>query len=350
MARGYLMLKLDTSQLKPGMVLSDDVESIKSGAILVSKGTVLNKRIIRRIHNQGVKYAFVYDPDEDAEDIKQNSLIIRYEKLSDKVEDVFSDVKIGKKIILTEINDELDDLIVEIIQHNNILGRLRQLEEKDDYTFNHSLNVAMLAIMIGKWLNYSEKQIKQIALTGLFHDIGKLKISDNILQKPGELTIEEREIMMKHPIYSYNVLLDTIGISKNILLGVLQHHEREDGSGYPYGIKGDKIHEYAKIIAICDVYDALTSDRNYRKKVSPFYAAEILEEQSFGILDPYITRLFLNKISEFYVGCEVLLSNNEIGKIIYVHPQSPNKTIVKTGDKYINFLEPQEVTIVDIIK
>ena len=156
--------------------------------------------------------------------------------------------------------------------------------------------------------------------------------------------------MMKHPIYSYNVLLDTIGISKNILLGVLQHHEREDGSGYPYGIKGDKIHEYAKIIAICDVYDALTSDRNYRKKVSPFYAAEILEEQSFGILDPYITRLFLNKISEFYVGCEVLLSNNEIGKIIYVHPQSPNKTIVKTGDKYINFLEPQEVTIVDIIK
>ncbi len=240
---------------------------------------------------------------------------------------------------------------MEIIQHNNILGRLRQLEEKDDYVFNHSLNVAMLAIMIGKWLDYSEKQIKQIALTGLFHDIGKLKISDNILQKPRELTIEEREIMMKHPIYSYNVLLDTVGISKNVLIGVLQHHEREDGSGYPpHGIKGDKIHEYSKIIAVCDVYDALTSDRYYRRKISPFYAAEMLEEQSFGgALDPYITRLFLDKLSEFYVGCEVLLSSGEVGTIIYVHPQNPTKSIVKSGDEYINFLEPQEVTIVDII-
>lgn len=344
------MIKVYANELKPGMVLSEDVGSLKSGAILVSKGTVLNKKIIRKIRNQGVKYVFIYDPEEYAEDIKQNNFMIRYEIFSDKVEKVFSDIKLGKKIILSEINDELDELIVEIIQNNNILGRLRQLEEKDDYTFNHSLNVSMLATMIAKWLNYTDKQIKQIALTGLFHDIGKLKISDDILHKPGKLTNEEQEIMMKHPIYSYNILLDTVGISKNILVGVLQHHEREDGSGYPYGLKGDKIHEYAKIIAVCDVYDALTSDRYYKEKISPFYAAEVLEEQSFGILDPHITQLFLNKVSEFYAGCKVLLSNGKEGEIIYVHPQRPTKTIVKSGDEYINFLEPQDVFIVDIIE
>ena len=116
------------------------------------------------------------------------------------------------------------------------------------------------------------------------------------------------------------------------------------------GIKGNKIHEYAKIIAVCDVYDVLTSDRQYKNKISPLYAAEILEEQSFSVLDPKITRMFLDKTSEFYVGCTVILSNGKEGEIIYVHPQSPTKTIVKLGDKYINFLEPQSVSIVDIIK
>ena len=156
--------------------------------------------------------------------------------------------------------------------------------------------------------------------------------------------------MRKHPIYSFNILSETIGISKNVLIGVLQHHEREDGSGYPQGIKGDKIHEYAKVVAVCDVYDALTSDRQYKNKSSPFYAAEVLEEQSFGVLNPIITRLFLDKIAEFYVGSKVLLSNGEEGEIIYVHPQNPTKTIVKIGDKYINFLEPQDISVVDIIK
>ena len=270
--------------------------------------------------------------------------------LSDKMENVFTDVKFGKKIILTEISKELDGLIVEIIQNNNILGRIRQLEEKDDYTFNHSLNVSMLATMIGKWLNYSDKDIKQLALSGLFHDIGKLKISDNIINKPGKLTDREEEIMKKHPIYSFNIISETIGISKNVSIAVLHHHEREDGGGYPQGIKGDKIHEYAKIIAICDTYDALTSDREYQNKTSPFYAAEILEEQSFGILNPRITRLFLDRIAEFYVGCKVLLSNGEEGRIIYVHPQSPTKTIVKLGNRYINFLDAQDISIIDIIK
>jgi HD-GYP domain-containing protein (c-di-GMP phosphodiesterase class II) len=344
------MAKISINDLKPGMVLEDNVESLRSGAILVSKGTVLNKKVIRKIHNQGIKEVTVYDENSNSEDVLKNNLVIKYEILSDKMEDVFKDIKFGKKIILTEISEELDDLIVEIIQNDNILGRIRQLEEKDDYIFDHSLNVSMLATMVGKWLDYSDKHIKQLALTGLFHDIGKLKIADNIVHKPTKLTEEEFEIMKKHTVYSFNILSETVGISKNILIGVLQHHEREDGSGYPHRLKGDKIHEYAKIVAVCDVYDALTSDREYKTKISPFYAAEILEEQSFGVLNPRITRLFLDKIANFYAGSRVLLSNGEEGEIIYVHPQSPTKVIVKVDDKYINFLESQNLSIVDIIK
>lgn len=344
------MQKTKTHELEPGMVLADDVGSIRSGAILISKGTVLNKKSIKKIYDQGIRYVYIYDENDISSSLEENKLEIKYEILADKLDNVFTDIKIGKKIILTEINNEVDSLIDEIIDNDNILARIRELEEKDDYTFNHSLNVSMLATMLGKWMRYSQKQIKQLAIAGLFHDIGKLKINDNIINKPGKLTDEEFKKIKEHSIYGYNILKETVGISKNISLAVLQHHEREDGSGYPLGLKGNQIHEYAKIIAICDTYDAMTSNRVYKSKKSPFFAAEILRDEGFNILDPKMTRVFLDKIAGFYVGCTVLLSNGEEGDIVYIHPQAPTKAIVKLGDKFIDFLEPQNLEIVDIIK
>ncbi len=344
------MQKTKTHELEPGMVLADDVGSIRSGAILISKGTVLNKKSIKKIYDQGIRYVYIYDENDISSSLEENKLEIKYEILADKLDNVFTDIKIGKKIILTEINNEVDSLIDEIIGNDNILARIRELEEKDDYTFNHSLNVSMLATMLGKWMRYSQKQIKQLAIAGLFHDIGKLKINDNIINKPGKLTDEEFKKIKEHSIYGYNILKETVGISKNISLAVLQHHEREDGSGYPLGLKGNQIHEYAKIIAICDTYDAMTSNRVYKSKKSPFFAAEILRDEGFNILDPKMTRVFLDKIAGFYVGCTVLLSNGEEGDIVYIHPQAPTKAIVKLGDKFIDFLEPQNLEIVDIIK
>lgn len=344
------MQKTKTHELEPGMVLADDVGSIRSGAILISKGTVLNKKSIKKIYDQGIRYVYIYDEDDMPSELEEDKLEMRYEILADKLDNVFTDIKIGKKIMLTEINNEVDSLIDEIIDNDNILARIRELEEKDDYTFNHSLNVSMLATMLGKWLGYSQKEIKQLAMAGLFHDIGKLKIDENIINKPGKLTDVEFETIKKHSIFGYNILKETVGISKNISLAVLQHHEREDGSGYPLGLKGNQIHEYAKIIAICDTYDAMTSNRVYKSKKSPFFAAEILRDEGFNILDPKMTRVFLDKIAGFYVGCTVLLSNGEEGDIVYIHPQAPTKAIVKLGDKFIDFLEPQNLEIVDIIK
>lgn len=349
---GIHIIKIDTRDLKPGMVLADNIGSLKSGAVLITKGTILNKTAIASIISQGIEEVFIYDKDDtkDISDIKTDTFVKNYEALSGKVENIFRNIRFGKKIILTEVSEEVDNLIVDIIQNDNILGRIRQIEEKDDFLFNHSLNVFMLATMMGKWLNYSEKKIKQLALAGLFHDIGKLKIPDNIVNKSSLLTEDEENTMKKHSIYSYNILSETIGISKNTLLGVLQHHEREDGSGYPQRLKEDKIHEYAKIIAVCDIYDTFTFDKRYKHRRSPFYAARILEQQSFGILNAKVSRLFLDKISEFYVGCQVILSNEEIGKIIYVNPQNSTKPIVKVGEKYINFSESQDLSIVEIVK
>ena len=344
------MSYIEISNLKSGMVLNKDVENLKTGAILIKNGTVLNRRFILLMKNLGIKRVDVLDEELFLDEHPKERLNVRFEMLSNKMESVFDDVKYGKKIIISEVSEEVDLLIEELKKNNNILGRLRELEEGDDYTFNHSLNVCMLSTMIGKWLGYNQIEIKQLSLAGLFHDIGKLKISDDIINKPGKLTEREFEIIKKHPIYSYNCTMDTIGISKNVSLGVLAHHEREDGSGYPNGIKGDKIHEFAKIIAVCDIYDAMTSNRAYKDKESPFYVAEHLDDSSFSNLDPRITRVFLENISKFYVGNIVKLSNGEIGEIIYIHPNEVTKPIVKVGERFIDFLNEKDLEIVDIIK
>ena len=344
------MDRINTYELKSGMVLAEDVGSLRSGAILISKGTVLNKKSIKKIYDHGIRYIDIYSEKDLPSNLEEEQLEIKYEVLADKLDNTFTDIKIGKKIVLTEINEEVDDLIIEIQKNNNILGRMRELEEKDDYTFNHSLNVSMLATALGKWLGYSQKEIKQLAIAGLFHDIGKLKIRDDIINKPGKLSETEYKEIKEHTIYGYNILKETVGISKNISLAVLQHHEREDGSGYPLGLNSSQIHEYAKILAVCDTYDAMTSNRAYQSKRSPFFVAEILRDEAFTTLNSRVTKIFLDKIAGFYVGCTVLLSNGEKGDIIYIHPQAPTKAIVKVEEEFIDFLKPQDIAIVDIIK
>lgn len=344
------MSYIEISNLKPGMVINKDVENLETGTILIKNGTVLNKRLILLMRKLGIKRVDVLDEEFFLNELPEESLNMRFEMLSNKMENVFEDVKYGKKIIVSEVSEEVDLLIEELRKNNNILGRLRELEERDDYTFNHSLNVCMLSTMIGKWLGYNQVELKQLSLAGLFHDIGKLKISDDIINKPGKLTEREFQIIKKHPIYGYDCIIDTVGISKNVALGVLEHHEREDGSGYPHGIKGDEIHEFAKIIAVSDIYDAMTSNRAYKKRESPLYVAEHLDESSFKNIDPRVTRVFLENISKFYVGNIVKLSNGEIGEIIYIHPNEVTKPIVKVGERFIDFLNEKDLEIVDIIK
>lgn len=172
---------------------------------------------------------------------------------------------------------------------------------------------------------------------------------DEIINKPGKLTKEEFEIIKKHSFYSYEILLETEKFSEDVLLGVLHHHEKVNGSGYPNKLKAEDIHEYAKIITICDMYHALVSQRIYKNKENPLKVVEYIKSESFDSLDPYLAHIFLNNISKFYVGNEVLLSDGRIGTIVYIHPQDKTKLVVKTGERFINFFYNQEVEIVDII-
>ncbi|MGF7059188.1 HD-GYP domain-containing protein [Brassicibacter mesophilus] len=343
---------ISIDEVKTGMVLNKNVENMDTGIILLASGTVLNRRNIANLINQGIRYVDVFEKKNDEKTyfvVEDDCFYQKYGELIDSTKNVLNNVKLGKKIIVTEISDVVDDMIDEITKINNILARIRQLKDSNDYTFKHSINVSLLATMVGKWLGYTDVELKQISLAGLFHDIGKMKISDNIINKPNKLNDKEFELVKRHTIYGYNILKETIGISKNISLAALQHHEREDGSGYPLGVKSDKIHEYAKIIAVCDVFDAMTSNRVYKGKDSPFLVAEHIASNSFGILDGRVSTTFLKNISKFYVGNIVKLSTGEIGEIIYVYNQIPTRPVVKVDDKYIDLLTEKDINIIDVI-
>lgn len=339
---------VNINDLEMGMILQEDVIDEKTGVVLVAKNMGLTKPLIDKLISHGINHIYIREEEIPAEKYNE-PLMVTYGELQKRMEDVFTEIKGGEKLESGEVLDEMVGFVKEVIEEIDILTQMRLLKKKDDYTFNHSIAVGTLAASLGKWLNYSEEEIMDLAIAGLFHDIGKLKISDDIINKPGSLTDEEFEIMKKHSRYSLEILSQTGEFNWDILMGVLQHHERMDGTGYPDGIKGEKIHRYGRIIGICDIYHALTTRRVYKDKESPLKVAKYIRGESFSRLDPYMTRVFLKNISEFYVGNKVILSTGEIGEIIYVYPQDNTKPIIKVADKYIDLLKEKDIEVVDII-
>lgn len=330
------------------MILDKDVVDLRSGAVLIPADTAMTKPFIKRLNDNKIHFVYIKDI-EIPDGLRNDGLTSEYVNVEESLNNVFQDIKSGNKLDGDKIVEEINDFVKEISKERDILTQMRLLKKKDDYTFNHSIGVSVLAVTLGKWLGYPDDKLKELSLVGIFHDIGKLRISDSIVKKPGTLNDEEAKEMMMHSTYSYDILLETNEFNEDILRGVLEHHEKFNGTGYPKGLKGEDIHEYARIVAICDIYHAITSDREYRDKDSPLRAADYLRQESFHTLDPNITQVFLKNISRFYVGNKVLLSDGRTGIIVYLHPQDDTRPIVQSGDDFLDFLQPQSVEILDII-
>ena len=344
------MRLLQVDELREGMVLAEDVIG-SVGSLYSASGTILTEKAIEGIKTIDVKYVYVLDDVDDYEKIVivDNNLNREYQNTIDSFKNTFLNVKVGQKIIVKELSDSLSPLVHDIISSNNILGKLRQIEVNDEYTYKHSINVSLISTMISKWMGFSNIELYDIALAGLLHDIGKSKVPVELLNKPGKLSNDEYEIMKKHTQYGYEILKSTSGINDNITLGALEHHERLDGKGYPLGLAGDRIHTYAKIIAVADIYDAMTSKRVYKNKVSPFKVAELIFQDSFGMLDPIIANTFLKNIFTFYVGNIVKLNNDQIGTVVLVNKSNPTRPLVKTPTGFIDLSKNYNYEIVDII-
>ncbi|RCX13818.1 HD-GYP domain-containing protein (c-di-GMP phosphodiesterase class II) [Anaerobacterium chartisolvens] len=258
------------SECMPGMQMAESIYN-EYGAVIVAENTILDDHIIKKLDNLGHHSFRVMEQPEDI--IVSNdaeSFNIQYNENVDEIKNILHEISIGNNINTKSINNMSDSIISRINENRDVVGCINQIRSVDEYTYTHGINVSLLCMLIGKWMKLPPDKLKAVVQAGLLHDIGKTKILPDILSKPSELTEEEYEEIKKHTVHGYRLLESNGSFSKDICMAVLMHHEREDGTGYPVGLKADKIHEFAKIIAVADIYDAMTSDRAYREKESPF--------------------------------------------------------------------------------
>ena len=331
-----------------GDIIAEDVFN-HLGIALVIKNTILNKYISDKLLDLGIKEIYIYQKDNnpyddmiyDSDDKVEYSYYQSFLNLKQLINELTINHSIEYKL-LTDISNEIFHCLHNV---SSIIRCLSEIKNTDEYTYYHSLNVAFYAMLLAKWLNFSDEETKDVIKAGLLHDIGKTQISNEILNKKGKLNEDEFEIIKKHCIYGYETIKNITGLKAEIVDAVRHHHERVDGSGYPDHLRGKELGQFSKIIAIVDVYDAMTQNRVYKDKVTPFDSFKMFLTIGISNYDSKILFTFLNNLSAYYAGTKVVLSDGQIGEIAYVPPQDIAYPIIAIDSKYIDLSRERELKI-----
>ena len=361
------MKRIKVSEIKPGMILAEKIISPK-GQILAEAGTAVSAQQLLHLSYYGIKELAIQDeadaikkydfdaPDEFVGETQSWRIVNSqefsefkraYEKCADKLEEIVNDFV--KKQTQLEDEELLEDIHSVFEKHSTGLGimaMMLNIQEIDATTYKHSVNVAIISRVCGGWLGIKdEKELDVLTMCGLYHDIGKSLVPQSILTKPDSLTAEEFGRMAEHPLLGYNLLSDA-ALDRRIKLAALQHHERNDGSGYPYGLTKDFINQYSKIVAITDVYDAMTADRCYRAGICPFEVIAQFQREDRSKYDQGILQVFLQNIAESYIGAGVLLSDNSRGTIAMINNKALSSPLIKLEDgTFVDLKERTELYI-----
>ncbi|HXE39173.1 MAG TPA: HD-GYP domain-containing protein [Azonexus sp.] len=238
------------------------------------------------------------------------------------VRNMMDDIRLGQQIAIDRVEPLVENMVDSIFRNQDALLPLAGLKNHDDYTFEHSVSVCALLVAFGRGMKLSRDVIKDIALGGLLHDVGKARVPDEILNKPAKLTDDEFEHMKSHVAQGVALLRQTPGVSAAALLVTSQHHERFDGTGYPGKVAGEGISLYGQMAAIVDVYDAISSDRVYHKGMSPTQALKKLLEWSSHHFDPQLVQSFIRAIGIYPTGTLVQLDSKRMGVVIEQNEKS----------------------------
>ena len=338
-------------QCIPGMRVAETITN-RFKAVVVYEGAVLDDHMINKLIYLGYQKLRVFaDSEKIIEQHTKEAVFKEYKENISAMKSVLRDISEGKNLDMPTISKVSNLMYDRIGNFVGVFACLNQLRDADEYTYSHCLNVAFICIFIAKWLNFEEEQLKAILQAGLLHDVGKCRISDRILNKPSSLTEDEFNQMKKHPVFGYNILEKVSEVRQTTALAALEHHEKINGKGYPLGLTDNKIHLYGKITAIADIFDAMTSNRVYHKKSSPFQVFSTLEDLMYGSLDPQLVLVFLKNLAGYYIGDRVKLSDGAEGVVVYINPRSISKPVIQTNDGLMNLEERpfNELYISDIL-
>lgn len=350
-----------------------------NGRILLREGVQLTTAIINRVASIKVYSVYIIDEysDKEIEDIIKPEL---RQKAIKQLKDTFFSIEkfiptsISKsnstvakaqtntfirerQVFFDNIRSIADNLMEEILSKKNVLVNLVDIKSMDNYTYQHSVNVAVLSLILGIQLKLNKLELADLCIGALVHDIGKILVPKDILLKSDKLTVNEFEQIKEHTIKGFDYTKKVFEISAMARAVALQHHERFDGKGYPDHRKGEDIHKFARIVSIADVYDALTSDRPYRRALSPSEALEYIMANGASQFDYEMVKTFAKIVVPYPEGTLVRLSSEEIAVIEEVfqsYPLRPKVKIVKSSnaarvDTLINLVEALDIVISDYV-
>lgn len=393
------MKRIKTAELIPGYVLAEDVYNF-NGQMILPKGMILTDKVITRLEFYSILSVRVEDETEpvpsdsdDSADVNieanekptepineptnppkasvstpqiqtktnpeetPHSEIIKqsqeFKKFQATFDDTLTDFKSSINNIV-ELNSPIrtDDLLNntrELIEQSrnssfSTMDMLANMRQYDDLTFAHSMNVSLICNVFAGWLHMSEEETDLLTLCGMLHDLGKLKIPDTIIKKPAKLTNDEYALVKTHTIEGFHIL-KAQNVDPHISNAALMHHEKCDGSGYPLGLTADKIDKYAKIVAIVDVYDAMTSARIYRGPMCPYRVIELYENEGLQKYDAQFILTFLENVSNTYLHYNVKLSDGRTGRIIFINRNNLSKPIVQCGHEMVDLSQCHDLHV-----
>jgi HD-GYP domain-containing protein (c-di-GMP phosphodiesterase class II) len=253
----------------------------------------------------------------------------------DLVRTVFDDVRLGRAVDAMQAKEVVSKCVDQVIEHPDAMVLLTSIKNKDEYTAEHSINVSILSIILGKQIGLERKALEEVGACGLLHDVGKILSPDQILKKPDRLTPEELLIMKMHPSQGRDILMGSNGVLKSAIDTAHGHHEKLDGTGYPRGLNEAQLGLYTKIVGVVDTYDAITSDRAYDAGRSNIEAYKILQSQGGNHYDSELVSHLINAIGVYPPGTVVQLNSGEIGVVVRSSPTKklqPKLLILKTAD------------------
>jgi putative nucleotidyltransferase with HDIG domain len=330
------MRLMPINMCRPGMKLGKNIYS-EEGTVLLAVNIELTQRLLERLLDFGIDYIYILDSRTDdiiiGDAIQEATRVRGIREIRDTFRKLMEDSNKRGSIHYYDLGRKFRELMSMIVddlsEHPDAMVMLTNMNLMDSYLYQHSLNVCIYATMLGLSNGYNREDLMTLGLGALLHDIGKTKVSQAILQKPTSLTKEEFEEMKKHTVFGFQILKDEPNIPLIAAHCAFQHHERINGSGYPRGIQGNDIHEFARWIGMVDSYDAMTTTRVYRPPMLPHQAMEQLFTGSGSLYDQQKIALFRDKIAIYPLGIPVSLNTGESGVVSHLNVAVPHRPIVR---------------------
>ena len=351
---GLVERKLSLENLRTGMVLAEDIYDSdhrliapKNIPLDIETLITLKTYFVEREDKEILQGSIPFLP----EDQRRTYISFKnsYLKSYDKIREYINVIQTGELADPKQVIKVTDEIMENVKLKSDVFTYLGYLQVREDFVYDHSICVSLVCRIFAEWLGFNETETEDLVLAGLLHDIGMLKVSDAIIKKEEKLSEEEFVKVKMHPIHGYNLVKD-LDISDDVKYGILQHHERVDGTGYPNRLTDRQINPVAKVIAILDVFGAMIYDRPYRERFAPFTVIKTFERDYLGKLDTEYLMVFLANIAYNYIDRKVRLTNGKLGTIVFINKAQCSAPIIKLDSgEYIDLLFDKSTEIAEVL-